>query len=203
MARAYDPARQMRERLASLERRREAEAMQARVVETVALSRSRGAEIEAPASGRLAHRRLTGLEWLARRGRITAAEAAAGARYGQAYRRAKRDQAIPSTLNGQTGSTALDGPSVRDVLKQAEGTAQARQRLAELRGRLLRQTDLVQACDEICGEERTPREAAGGDREGLRMEAVLKVALDILAAPAPNGASGQEHPRPRRRPPAR
>jgi hypothetical protein len=40
----------------------------------------------------------------------------------------------------------------------------------------------VAACDLVCGEEKTPREAAGGEREASRMEAVLKVALDILAA---------------------
>lgn len=54
-------------------------------------------------------------------------------------------------------------------------------RLGELRARLLRQPDLVAACDLICGEEKTPREAAGGDRDAGRIEAVLKVALDILA----------------------
>lgn len=183
MARAYDPAKRMRERLLMLERRREAAAVGAAVSETVTLSQARGSEIEGPGLGRQAHRRLTGLEWLARKGRISPAAAVAGAQYGHAYRRAKCDPPIPSTLNGQTGSTALEGPSVRDILKQAEGTAQARQRLAELRRRLLRQPDLVEACDQVCGEERTPREAAGGEREGVRMEAVLKVALDILAGP--------------------
>jgi len=41
---------------------------------------------------------------------------------------------------------------------------------------------LITACDLICGEELTPREAAGGEREAGRLEAVLAVALDILAA---------------------
>ena len=36
-------------------------------------------------------------------------------------------------------------------------------------------------CDQVCGQELTPREAGGGDREAQRIEAVLKVALDILA----------------------
>jgi len=39
---------------------------------------------------------------------------------------------------------------------------------------------LVGACDRICGLELTPREAAGGDREAGRLEAVLAVALDLL-----------------------
>jgi hypothetical protein len=50
-----------------------------------------------------------------------------------------------------------------------------------MRARLFGQGDLVDACDRICGRELTPREAGGGDREGARLEAVLKVALDLLA----------------------
>jgi len=34
----------------------------------------------------------------------------------------------------------------------------------------------------LAPRRRTPREAAGGDRDAARMEAVLKVALDLLAA---------------------
>jgi hypothetical protein len=196
MARAYDPARRMRERLLMLEQRRDAEAIAAGVAETVGLSRARGAEIEGPAAGRLAHRRLTGLEWLARKGRISAEAATAGARYGQAYRRAKTEPSLPSTLNAQPGATGIEGPTVAQLLEHAEGTASARLRLALLRRRLLSQPDLVAACDQICGEERTPREAGGGEREGVRLEAVLKVALDILAAPEPT-APGPPGPRAR------
>lgn len=199
MARAYDPAQRTRERLRLLEEKKAAEAMAASVAETVALSRARGAAIEAPAVGRLAHRRLTGLEWLVRKGRISGPAATVGLRYGQAYRRAKAEPSLPSTLNALPGSTGIEGPTVAEVLEHAEGTAQARRVLAELRRRLLGQADLVLACDEICGEERTPREAAGGEREGVRMEAVLKVALDILAAPGPTGRSGARPPGPRAR----
>ena len=39
-------------------------------------------------------------------------------------------------------------------------------------------------CDLICGQELTPREAGGGDRDAARIEAVLKVALDLLAMAA-------------------
>jgi hypothetical protein len=38
----------------------------------------------------------------------------------------------------------------------------------------------VAACDRICGQELTPREAAGADREAGRLEAVLAIALDLL-----------------------
>jgi hypothetical protein len=62
----------------------------------------------------------------------------------------------------------------------AEGTASAQAALAQMRARLGGQPDLVQACDLVCGEEKTPREAGGGEREALRVEAVLKVALDLL-----------------------
>ena len=51
---------------------------------------------------------------------------------------------------------------------------------ATLPAKLARNAEQVAACDLICGEERTPREAAGGEREALRLEAVLKVALDLL-----------------------
>jgi hypothetical protein len=68
------------------------------------------------------------------------------------------------------------------VLAHGEGTEAARRRLAEFRRRLWRQADLVAACDLICGEEKTPREAAAGvDRDAARLEALLKAALDILA----------------------
>ena len=53
----------------------------------------------------------------------------------------------------------------------------------QFRARLSRQPTLVAACDMICGEELTPREAVKGvDRETHRLEAVIEVALDILAS---------------------
>jgi hypothetical protein len=67
------------------------------------------------------------------------------------------------------------------MLAHGEGTETARRRLADFRRRLCGHPDLVAACDVICGEEKTPREAAGGDRDAGRLEAVLKVALDLLA----------------------
>jgi hypothetical protein len=50
-----------------------------------------------------------------------------------------------------------------------------------MRTRLFGQSDLVTVCDLVCGQELTPREAGGGERDAARIEAVLKVALDILA----------------------
>jgi hypothetical protein len=70
------------------------------------------------------------------------------------------------------------------VLAHAEGTRHASARLSQYRGRLWRQRDLVSACDLVCGEELTPREAVSGDRDAARLEALLVVALDILSAEA-------------------
>lgn len=188
MAKA-DPARQARDRLLRAERQAraqaEARAVMDGVAETVALSRRRGVAFEGP-SGKGARaqpfRRLSGLEWLLRKGRLSPAEAAAGARYGAAYRRAKVDPALPSTLEVQAQAAfSAAGPSLKQLVAHAHGTAEAVGLLGAYRRRLLMQPDLVAACDQVCGEEKTPREAAGGDRDAARLEAVLKVALSILA----------------------
>ncbi|PZQ57308.1 MAG: hypothetical protein DI570_19975 [Phenylobacterium zucineum] len=177
-----------RERLLRLERlakaRDEAAAVDAGVAETVALSRARGQAVAEPEArrhrtGGQAYRRQTGLDWLAAKGRIGPAAKAAGERYGQAYRRLRMDKAIPSTLSDRVRGEFV-APSLAETLSHAEGTEAARRRLDEFRRRLGRQPDLVSACDLICGEEKTPREACVGDRDAGRLEAVLKVALDLL-----------------------
>jgi len=168
--------------LRRLARQALARAVSAGVAETVALSRARGAAIEVETPGRGPYRRQTGLDWLAGRGRISATARAAGERYGQAWRRARMDPSIPSSLDVQPGGGGAGrAASLSRILAHAEGTAAAQHRLADLRARLSHQCDLVAACDAICGEEKTPREASGGDRDAGRLEAVLKVALDLLA----------------------
>lgn len=180
--------RAARDRLLRQERqgkaRAEACAVAEGVAETVALSRARGQAVAEPGHAVArpqAYRRQSGLDWLAAKGRIDAAARAAGERYGLAYRRVKLERSIPSTLDVRVRGGFV-APSVADVLAHGEGTEQARRRLADFRRRLCRQADLVAACDLICGEEQTPREAAAGERDAGRLEAVLKVALDILAA---------------------
>lgn len=186
-----DPARVARDRLLRLERRAKAQAEAAEVAagveETVALSRARGQAIAEPEAARRRvcaqpYRRQSGLDWLAGKGKIDAAGRAAGEAYGWAYRRVKLERAIPSTLDVKPGGGFVGAPPLEQILAHGEGTEAARRRLAEFRRRLSRQPDLVAACDLVCGEEKTPREAVGGDREAARLEAVLKVALDILAA---------------------
>ena len=191
MGRAYDPARAMRERLRVLEAREkgraEARAVADGVAETVALARARGAAFEKPAPGRgvreTPYRRQAGLEWLARKGRISEAQRAAGEAYGALWRRAGSGPAIGSTLEVQPSGGLAGGPSLGLILKHAAGRQRAEAELAGMRTRLFGQSDLVSVCDLVCGQELTPREAGGGDRDAARIEAVLKVALDILSLP--------------------
>jgi hypothetical protein len=192
MRHRIDLARRERERLLALEARAaeqtERRAVAEGVAETVALSLARGAAIAQPVAGpgRRAgpYRRQAGLEWLSRKGRLTSAQRAAGERYGACYRRAKVEGSIASTLDVKPRTSAPGGAPLSAILSHAEGTAQASKRLAAFRARLSRQRDLVAACDQICGEELTPREAANGERAAGRLEAVLLVALDILASEA-------------------
>lgn len=154
------------------------------VAETVALSRARGQAIEGPRrpGRREPYRRQTGLAWLARKGRIDAQSVAAGELYGLAWRRAMSEASIPSSWSAQPGGGG--GPPTPDlarVLAHGEAAEAARRRLAAFRRRLAHQPDLVAACDLVCGQEMTPREAARGDRDAARIETLLKVALDILA----------------------
>lgn len=185
-ARPYDPARAIRERLQRIERRDrerdEARAVSEGVAETLGLDLDRGAAFEAPRPGaRGAYRRQAGLDWLARKGRLTAPQKAAGERYGACWRRAAQAPSIGSTLDVQPGM-AGEGPSLAALLAKADGRRWAQARLSLYRSQLSSQPDLIAACDRICGEELTPREAAGGEREAGRLEAVLRVALDILAS---------------------
>jgi hypothetical protein len=189
MGRAYDPARAMRERLKVLEAREkgraEARAVAEGVAETVALARSRGAAFEKPAARRgereTPYRRQTGLDWLLRKGRITEGQKAAGEVYGACWRRAGSAPTIGSTLEVQPSGGQAGGPSLNLILKQAAGRQRAQAELSGFRMRLFGQSDLVTVCDLVCGQELTPREAGGGERDAGRIEAVLKVALDILA----------------------
>jgi hypothetical protein len=183
MSRSAVLARLERDRLRAAEARgrarAEALAVSEGVSETVSLSESRGAAFETPVSGARARpvRRLTGLEWLVRRGRLNSLQQKVGERYGLLYRRATAAGKIGSSLNLDEGGP---GMSMTAVVGQAEARAVAMSKLAELRRRLSGHSGLIGACDRICGDELTPREAAGGDRDAVRLEAVLEVALDLL-----------------------
>lgn len=158
--------------------RAEAGAIAAATAETVALEEGRGADfatVDGPTGRR--YRRRPGLEHLALKGRLSPAQRAAGERYGAFFRKAVEAGSPASSLAvGGGGATPLSS-----VISVAEARALAAAELAQLRRRLHWHKDLVGACDMICGQELTPREAAGGEREAGRLEAVLAVALDLLA----------------------
>ncbi len=183
----FDPAARTRARLRALETRArdraEAAAVTEGVAETMGLSEARGAVFEGPPGPGRPYRRQTGLDWLARKGRISPAQKSAGERYGALYRRTAREGAIRSTLDVRPGGGGPAGPSAREevLLMAAEGSAQAAARLAVMRARLWDQADLIRACDLICGQELTPREAVASEREVGRIEALVAVALDVLA----------------------
>lgn len=128
-------------------------------------------------------RRLSGLESLQRRGRISRSQRAAGEAYGAVWRRSRSEGAIPSSLSAGAALGLPAGGASPDPgrgLTAAEARLRARHHLAALRRRLKDHPALVGACDRICGQELTAREAAGGDREAGRLEAVLAIALDLL-----------------------
>lgn len=189
MSRPVDLARLERERLSMLERRAKARAERKAVAEgveeTVALSRARGGKFEAPdrrtSEREGPYRRLAGLDWLARKGRVSERQKALGEAYGGCYRLARAEPKFGSTLNIQPGATPASGTPLAAILVEGERRAQAQARLAFYRRKLGGQTAMVEACDLICGQELTPREAAATEREVVRLEAVLAVALDLLA----------------------
>src|SRR3569623_1078680 len=154
MGRAYDPARAMRERLKVLEarerQRTKARAVTEGVAETVALGARRGSEFEkaAPIRGgrETPYRRQAGLDWLAKKGRITEAQKRAGETYGACWRRAGQTPTIGSTLEVQPSGGLAAGPSLGQLLKQAAGRQRAEAELGARRARQLGQSDLVTAC---------------------------------------------------------
>jgi len=184
----------VRLRLAQVETRlaarAEAQAVAQGVAETVTLSRAQGQAIAEPepepdarASARRGpYRRQTGLDWLAAKGRISDRARAAGEQYGQAWRRVRREVQIPCSLAIPPGGGRRAGPPLAQMWALGEATERARQRLGYLRARLSHHPDLVAVGDAVCGEEKTPREATAGERDAARVEALLKVALDLMAA---------------------
>ncbi|OXE35244.1 MAG: hypothetical protein CGW95_15105 [Phenylobacterium zucineum] len=154
--------------------------MSAGVAESVGLARARGAAIVAQCGTDRRHgplKRLSGLEWLARKGRLTPAQKAAGERYGVLWRRVEAAARIGSSLDMNFG-----GSRDHDVPAAAEARARDIQHLKDLRAQLHGQTDMVAACDQICGGELTPREVCINGVQAARLEGVLRVALDLMVS---------------------
>lgn len=181
-----DPAVAQRARLRRLEQlakaRVEDAALEAALAAAVAHGEDKGAEFhrvpQKRGEGRKPIRRLTGLGWLLGKDRITKDQYEAGARYASAYQKAKPEARIKSILDREVGTG--DGCTIAAMLATAEERVYAAERLARYRRQLAEQPALISACDLICGEEMTPREAANNGRGADSIEAVLKVALDIL-----------------------
>lgn len=169
-------------------------AIEAGMVETATLHELRGTPIErAPqkrGESRKPMRRLTGLQWLKGKKKLTEAQYEAGEKYGAVYRKAKGEAAIKSILNEERGG---GGFNLKAVLAEAEQVAQAQAVLRNYRNQLMGEPSLILACDRICGEERTPRECSRNGSEAEAQEALLLAALNMLAAtPCRTTTSGEQ-----------
>lgn len=146
--------------------------------DAVVLAAERGEEITAfpaaPGEREKPPKRLSGLDWLWFKNRITVTQMGAGLKYGDLYRRAN-DVSIRSGANMSIGGG--------DGLKTLEKRTEAAQLIGQVRADGLRgHTDLIWLCDEICGEGRRIRDlSAGDDAEATKKEARFTVALDLLA----------------------
>lgn len=191
-----------RTNLAEIERRRHLEtearakarieetALVERLDETARLAEQRGEELDQPkqnrGEGRKPMRRMSGLAWLHSKGKIDADQFAAGKRYGDAYRRAIAEQSIRSILNREISGG--EGPTLEQLVENSEKVARARQRLGMYRNQLMGEATIINACDQICGDEKTPREAAQNGRDAAAIEALVIAGLGMLLlhlAPAP------------------
>ena len=180
------------ERLALLKAqgRAEAAALEAGLAESRALAEARGAAFDRPAAKRSETprplRRLTGLAWLKAKGRLNEDQLAAGLRYGAVWRRAQGEARLSSILgnDGLAAGTGGGGPTIARVMAEGEARAHAGAKLAMYRRQLQGEPALVAACDQVCGAELTPREASANGRDAGVTEAMLGVALNLLARAA-------------------
>lgn len=159
--------------------RAEAIAVSRGISETVGLRAEEGEVFEAEEpkmKGRASPlRRMTGLQWLNRRGALNPRQLEAGEKYGAVYREANREVSLRSVLDRE-----VRGEPTGDMLRQAERANQARAVLNRYRT-WIGYGQLTNACDLICGEELTPRQAGGNGAKADTLEALLIVALDLLA----------------------
>lgn len=120
-----------------------------------------------------------GLDFLFSKGRISQEQYDAGQHYGWAFRMTVANFS-PAT------ATLYPAPKGWITLQPQERHFLASRILEVFRQRISFQPQMVAACDAVCGEEKTPREAVrGGERDALRLEAHLFVALDLMARKAP------------------
>lgn len=118
-------------------------------------------------------KRLSGLDWLWLKGRITVAQMGAGLKYGDDYR-------LSTDLSIRSGSnfdrSGGDGTTSQEIRMEAQRRLAAVQRHG-LNGHV----DLIDLCNRVAGEGKRLRDLVNGDdQEATKKEAVFKVALDML-----------------------
>lgn len=119
-----------------------------------------------------------GLFWLIRKGRLTALRQRAAAIYRSAYRE-PQEGAMKSCLNGDPRGDRIGVPPDYNAAKiDAIRRLEAMRRIA-----LSGHKQLIWVMDGVCGGGLTLRELCGGEeRSAGKLEAVLMVALDLVAA---------------------
>lgn len=175
----------LREEAARSRAKAEADAVNAGVAETLTLDHQRGAEFLAPESKRGERakpiRRLTGLEWLYRKGKITDDQKAVGERYGAIMRVAQSPTSIRSNLNQAPGGTGSRDGNMQQMIAAADRKIAAAHKLVTLQASLRHQGELIGALNMVAGIGMTPREASRNGAQAAALEALVIVALDLLA----------------------
>lgn len=146
--------------------------------DTLVLAEARGEEItrfqSRPGEREKPMRRLSGLDWLWFKNRISTIQMGAGLKYGDTYRRAT-DVSIRSGAN----DVYLGGDGAAGQQKRME----AQDELEDVREvGLAGHVELIVLCDMVAGEGMRVRELSGGnDAVATKKEAQFQVALDLLA----------------------
>lgn len=143
------------------------------------LAVARGEIIERPrrkrGEGRKPMRRVTGLEWLARKGKITTAQKLAGDRYGEDWRTVL-EVSVKSGLDFTVRATSPEGSE-----RASERYERASRALAAANEfGLCQHEEMKRVCVAVCGEGRTVAEVAGGWRSSPDIERTLVIGLDLL-----------------------
>lgn len=176
---------------------REAREVAEGVGETLALRQEAGAEFAQPKPGRgdmpKPARRQSGLDVLAKAGKLEGDALRAARAYGDAYRVAQGEASIRSCLaDSQPGG---EGPTLASIGAKARRRVLAGYRLADMRRALGFQPQLVDACDKVLGQELTPREAGGNAVGSGVYTALVVTACDLIAAataPSPERSDERE-----------
>ena len=146
--------------------------------QTLVLAKVRGEEIThfptRPGEREKPLKRLSGLEWLHLKRRVTVTQCAAGLQYGDDYRIAESiglGSAINFDRSGGDGTGAL------------QARMNAHDRLTETRRKALSDhAGMIELCDRVAGEGERIRDIAHGiESEAQKKEAIFITALDLLA----------------------